>query len=94
VVKIEVNEYIDFNELPPAKGKGQPLSQPMEREVVLMQAADLVQSRRLIPDFATWTQCFVLYSAVVLRKKLERLLELLAYQAIIAKTSQKYKWPS
>ena len=28
VGKIEAEEYVDFNELPPAKGKGRPLSQP------------------------------------------------------------------
>ena len=49
-VRIEAGEYVDFNDLPPAKGKGRPLSQPMEGQIVVVQAADLVQSRRLIPD--------------------------------------------
>ena len=94
MVRIEAGEYVDFNDLPSAKGKGRPLSQPMEGQVVVVQAADLVQSRRLIPDIATWIQCFGLYAAVVLRQKPDRLTELLAYQATIAKASQKYKWPS
>lgn len=81
---------MDFNDLPPAKGKGRPLSHPLD----VVQAADLVQARRLIPDLATWTQCFGLYAAVVLSQKPERLCELLAYKAIIAKASQKYKWPA
>ena len=84
---------MDFNDLPPVKGKGRPLSQPMEGHIVVVQAA-LIQSMQLIPDIATWIQCFGLYAAVVLRQKPDRLTELLAYQAIIAKASQKYKWPS
>ena len=38
--KIETNEYIDFGELPPAKGKG--TIQAFEGQVVVVQAADLV----------------------------------------------------
>lgn len=94
VAKIEADEYIDFNELPPARGKGRSVSQPVDGQVVVVQAADLVQSRRLMPDLATWVQCFGLYAAVVVRQKPDRLAELLAYQASIAKASQKYRWPA
>lgn len=41
VNKIIANEYIDFNELPPAKGKGRSVSQAFEGQLVVVQAADL-----------------------------------------------------
>ncbi len=92
--KIEAEEFIDFGELPPAKGKGRPLGQAFKGQVVVVQAADLVQTRRLIPDLATWTQCFGLFMAVVARKRPDKVPELMAYLGIIAKASQKYKWPA
>jgi hypothetical protein len=85
---------VDFNELPPAKGKGRPLSQPLDGQVVVVQAADLLQTRRIIPDLATWIQCFGIFTAVVIRKKPEKSADLLAYMSTISKASQKYKWPS
>ena len=94
VEKIEAGEYIDLNELPPAKGKGRLPSQALDGQVVVVQAADLVQSRRIIPDLATWVQCFSLLTAVATRKKPEKTAELIAYMCIISKASQKYKWPS
>lgn len=94
VDKIEAGEYVDFNELPPAKGKGRLPSQALEGQVLVVQAADLVQSRRIIPDLATWMQCCGLLTAVVTRKKPEKAAELIAYMSLIAKASQKYKWPS
>ena len=92
--KVEADEYIDFNELPPAKGKGRSMSQAFDGQIVVVQAADLVQTRRLIPDLATWVQCFGLFSAAVARRRPERLPDLMAYMSIVAKASQKYKWPS
>ncbi len=89
--KIAANE---FSELPPAKGKGRSMSQAFEGQVIVVQAADLMQSRKIIPDLATWVQCFGLYSAVVASQKPERVPELMTYMAIIAKASIKYKWPS
>lgn len=56
---------IDFSELPPAKGRGRQASQSLDGQVVVVQAADLLQSRRIIPDLATWTQCYALYVTVV-----------------------------
>lgn len=92
--KVETDEYVDFTELPPAKGKGRSMSQAFDGQIVVVQAADLVQTRRLIPDLATWVQCFGLYTAAVARRKPEKLADMMAYMAIIAKASQKYKWPS
>ena len=40
VDRILSNEYIDFSELPPAKGKVRPLHQGLEGQVILVQAED------------------------------------------------------
>lgn len=94
LTKILANEYVDFAELPPAKGKGRPMPQSLEGQVIVVQAADLFQARKIIPDLATWLQCFSLYVATLATKFPERIAELMSYQTIIAKTSQKYRWPS
>ena len=47
-----------------------------------------------IPDLATWLQCFGIFVAMLAQQQPERVPELMAYQSIIAKASQKYKWPS
>lgn len=84
----------DFAELPPAKGKGKPMPQSLEGQIIVVQAADLLQTRKIIPDFATWVQCFSLYAAMLASKFPEKIQELMAYQTTIAKASQKYRWPS
>ena len=94
VEKIEAEEYIDFSELPPAKGKGRSMTQAFEGQIIVVQAADLMQTRKLIPDLATWVQCFGLFMAVVARKRPDRVPDLIAYMATIAKASQKYQWPA
>ena len=94
ILKIEGNDYIDFNELPPVKGKGRSVNQSLEGQFIIVQAADLMQSRKTIPDLATWSQCFALFTAVVAKKRPDRVPELMAYMSIITKASQKYKWPS
>jgi len=94
VDRIQANEYIDFSELPPAKGKVRALNQSLEGQVILVQAEDLLQSKRLIPDLATWVQCFSLYTTVLLKKQPSRFAELMAYASTIAKASKKYKWPA
>ena len=92
--RIKANEFVDFAELPPAKGKSRPPPQVGEGQIVVLQAADLAPTRRTIPDLATWLQCFGLYVAVIAQSQPERVPELMAYQAIIAKASTKYRWPS
>lgn len=84
---------MDFAELPPAKGKNCPIPQTLEGQMMVIQAADLAQARKLIPDLATWVQCFAMYVAV-LEPKTARLRDLMAYQAMIAKASLKFRWPS
>ena len=93
VEQIRVNEYIDFADLPPAKGQNRPLLQSLEGHVIVVQAADLAQPRRVIPDLATWSQCFALY-VTALAPSQPRLADLMAYQSLIAKVSAKFKWPS
>ena len=48
----------------------------------------------MIPDLATWLQCFVLYTAVITNKEPDRINNLLAYMVTITKASVKYSWPS
>ncbi len=94
VAKILAGEYIDFAELPPAKGKTRPVSQALEGQIVVVQAAELLQARKIIPDLATWVQCFSLYASVVALSSPARISELMAYLTVIAKASQRYRWPS
>lgn len=89
--------YIDLGELPPAKGFSKPLSsltQGMEGQIVLLQASDLAQSKKLIPDIATWVQCFSLYATVLITQSPDRAPTLMGYMAKICKFSRRYKWPS
>ena len=62
--RILAGEYVDMTEIPPAKGKVRPFPSP-EGGVLLVNAHDLQQQKRLVPDLATWVQCFGLYAAVV-----------------------------
>ena len=77
--KIWAGEYIDFSDLPPARGKAKSLPSSMEGHIIVVQAEDLAQSRELIPDMGTWIQCFALYAAVVMVKEPGRATNLLAY---------------
>ena len=89
--------FVDLGEFPPAKGFGKSpsaLSSDLEGEIVLLQAADYVQSKKHIPDLATWTQCFAIYSAVLVTKYPERAQTLFVYSAIIARLSKQFRWPS
>ena len=53
---ILAGEYVDFADLPPAKGKVKSLPAP-EGSVIIVQAYDLLQQKWLIPDLATLMQC-------------------------------------
>ena len=94
VDKIIAGDYVDFSELPPAKGKSKGPSQALEGQVVVIQAAELMSSRKIIPDLATWSQCFNLFAAVVVKQQPERARSLFAYSSLIARCSAKYGWPS
>ena len=49
VERIKANEYVDFAELPPAKGKARPVPQSFDGQVIVVQAEDLMQSRKNHP---------------------------------------------
>ena len=85
--------YIDFADLPPAKGKIRPLP-ATEGSVILVNGYDYLQQRCLIPDLATWLQCCALYTAIICSRNPGRLTDLLGYMAQIPKASQRFKWPS
>ena len=51
-----------------------------------------MQARKIIPGLATWVQCFSIYVATLSAKYPARMPELMAYQTIIAKASQRYRW--
>lgn len=84
--------YVDFTEFPPAKGRSKVRS--MDDQIVLVQAAELLQSKRLIADLATWIQCYAIYAAIVSSQCPDRTPSLMAYMTTIAKASARYKWPS
>ena len=86
---------MDFSDLPPARGKACTPHQSAigEGQIVLVQAADLANSKKILPDLAVWLQCFALY-VVALAPPPDRLQDLMAYHSFIAKCSLRYRWPS
>ena len=94
--RILSGEYIDFAEFPPAKGRTCPLSfpSPEGNNIILVNAADLVQQKKLIPDIGTWVQCYTIYMGVICSSQPDRLPDLLGYLSQITRASQRYKWPS
>ena len=92
--RIKNDEYIDFAELPPAKGRNRAPAPIGEGQILILQASDLAPSRQAIPDLATWLQCYSLYMAVLASHQPHRIVELVAYQSMIVKASARYKWPS
>ena len=92
--KIWAGEYVDLSDLPPARSKAKSFPSTVEGHIIVVQAADLAQSRKLIPDLGTWTQCFALFAVVVNAKEPHRFADLMAYMSTIAKASLKYKWPA
>jgi len=95
VDQIRSNQYVDFTEPPPAKGFAKTIPQTFvgDGQLILVQTTDLTDSRRIIPSLAVWLQCFSLYIAA-LSPPQDRLCDLMAYQAFIARCSVKYNWPS
>ena len=85
---------MDLTEIPPAKGRTPTANKLLEGQVVVVQPADLLQAKRIIPDLATWLQCFAVYAAVLLKKFPERSTSLLIYQKHLAYFSQRFPWPS
>lgn len=78
LLKIWANEYMDFG----------------GTAIRLGEVEELYKQRKIIPDLATWVQCFPLYATVIWAQEPERMPDLMAYASNIAKASQKYQWPS
>ena len=94
VDKIRANEYVDFAELPPAKGKGRPVPQSVEGQIIVVQVANLMHIHKIIPNLATWCQCFAVYVAALIPPPPAIQTSRLHGLSLIARASQKYKWPS
>ena len=92
--KIKRGEYIDFNELPPARGLSKSLPPHLEGQLVIVQADDLAVSRKLIPNFETWSQCFAIYAAVRIGSDPSKAGDLMAYSHSVASMAKKFPWPS
>ncbi len=91
---ILAGQYVDLTELPPARGYTKPTSALLEGQLILLQPGETIQAKRLIPDLATWVQCYTIYTAVMLTRFPEKATSLLAYAGLIAKLSRKFRWPS
>ena len=94
VEKIQANEYMEFADLIPAGGRSRVPTPQGDRQIMVIQAADLMTTRKVIPDLATWLQCFVVYVAVLGPYQPDKLADLMGYQSLIARASKKFKWPS
>ena len=93
--RILAGEYIDFTDLPPAKGKTCPLSLPAsEGSIIMVNAFDLMQQKKLIPDIGTWVQYFTIFAGVICSQSPGCLPDLLGYLYQITRASQQYKWPA
>ena len=85
---------MDFMEFPKVRGKTKSGPLTAEGQILVNQAADMTPARRLVPDQTTWLQCFSMYTAAITQDQPDRAAEPMAYEIIIAKSSQRYKWPS
>ena len=81
VERIQEGDYIDFSELPLAKGKARAPPPQWEGHILVVQLEDLEGSKRLIPDFQTWTQRFIIhvFAAALLKYYPEKATALMAY---------------
>ena len=51
IARVLANKYIHFAELPPAKGKSRLIPDLyMKGQIIMVQAAELMQARKIIPD--------------------------------------------
>ena len=92
--RIWANDYVDFAELPPARNKQRALPHYLEGRVLLVHMHELDSTKKAIPDFTTWAQCFAVYSAAILQKQPGRAADLMAYFFATASNARRYKWPS
>ena len=55
------------------------MSPYLKGQVIVLQAEELIASRKLIHNFETWAQCFALFAAVVISHDPSRAGDLMAY---------------
>ena len=91
-MRILTGEYVDCADLPPAKGKVKSLPAP-EGSVIIVQAYDLLQQKRLIADLTSWMQGFAILLIVICSQSPGHLNDLIGYMCNIVKASHRYKWP-
>jgi len=82
--KIVAEEYIDFNDLPPARGLSKAVPPYLEGQVIIVQAEQLTASQKLIPNLETWSWCSALFAAVIIACNPSRAEDLMAYSYSIA----------
>ena len=92
--RIWADEYIDFSELPPAKGRQRNMPHHLEGRVLLIHWQELESQKRPITDFATWAQWFAIYTTALLQKQPERAADLMAYLLQTANNAKNFKWPA
>ena len=93
--RIGEGEYIDFSDVPPAKGK--PRAQPaqLDGQPILILLQDTTgDTKKLLPDFPSWAQCFTVYTAAMALQHPQRVPNLMAYMFQMAKNARKFTWPS
>ena len=61
---------------------------------MIVQADDLAVSRKVIPNFETWSQCFAIYAAVRIGSDPSKAGDLMAYIHSVASMAKKFPWPS
>jgi len=81
-------EFSDLGELPPAKGRAKPVTGSFKGQLILVHTTDLYQTNKLLPNLATWSQCFALFMATVALKDHKRITDLLTYMATIAELAK------
>ena len=89
-------KYIDFGDLR-ASGKKQATLAPhyLQGHVLVLQMQELEgSSKRAVPDFTTWAQCYTIYTAAILMRQPERASDLMAYLFMNANNTRRYRWPS
>jgi len=92
IERIKAKEYVDFNELPPARGLNKSVPSHLEGQVVVIQANDLAASWKLIPNFGS--QYFALYAAICITNQPSLANDLMAYFYSIAAMAKRYPWPT
>lgn len=79
---------------PPAKGKARAPPPQWEGRILVVWLEELESNKRLIPDFQTWIQCFIIFVAALLQRYQEKAAALMAYMYEMAKFARKFRWPS